>query len=144
MRDVETLKGLLERVRSAAGTDRDLDRALHKALGFREDRAVYQGVLWNWYTGEVSSARALSAAVLPNFWISSGLCSLSGHASTGPDYNGPAGDTLRATWPEERFHAGFHSDLGPGDGAHREAYAILDVTLQALIAQAQEAPRHGE
>jgi hypothetical protein len=58
---------------------------------------------------------------------------------TGPDYNGPAGDALRKTWPEERFDKGFHADLGPGDGPHRECNAILDVTLQVLLAQA-EAP----
>ncbi|MEE7460660.1 hypothetical protein MFUR16E_04600 [Methylobacterium fujisawaense] len=83
-------------------------------------------------TGDIGSARALIARVLPDFWATSGLCALSGHASIGPDYNGSAGERLRQEWPEAEFHAGFDADLSPGDGPHRECAALLDCLLQAL------------
>ncbi|MHC2090045.1 hypothetical protein [Methylobacterium sp. CM6244] len=77
-----------------------------------------------------------AAKALPDFWMSSGLCSMTGHASIGPDYNGPAGERLRAEWPEADFHSGFHADIAPGDGPHRECFAILSCMLQAMLARA--------
>ena len=146
MADIDTLKGLLERVRRADLPDRDLDGDLWEGAVSKVWRYPLSGP---WVdtphypvpciTASIDAARTAHAKALPNFWISSGVCSLSAHASTGPDYNDPAGDALRAAWPEERFHEGFHADLASGDRRYRECYAILDVTLQALLAQA-EAP----
>lgn len=91
--------------------------------------------------GSIDAARALVRRLLPDWWASSGLCALTGHASIGPDYNGPAGDRLRREWPEERYHEGFHADLKPGDGPHRECLALIAALLSALIAQEVE---HGD
>lgn len=86
-------------------------------------------------TSSLTATIAFLTHLLPGFWWTCGLCGLTGHASIGPDYNGPIGDHLRRKWPEERFHAGFDSDLAPGDGVHRACLALLDTILAAKIAE---------
>ena len=130
------LHALAQRLAEAMGPDRELDRDLHVALGLSMDTTVHCGVLLNAYTASLDAAVALVERVLPGWWQSSGLCSLTGHASIGPDYNGPDADRLRREWPEERFHEGFHADLKPGDGRHRQCFALLHCLLQAEIARA--------
>lgn len=79
----------------------------------------------------LEAAFAQVAYELPGWWITAGLCSLTGHASIGPDYNSPEhGERLRREFPEDLFD-GFHSDLAPGDGLHRTCEAILDCLAQA-------------
>lgn len=90
------------------------------------------------YTTSLNDARGLVRRLLPDWWASSGLCALSGHASIGPDYNGPAAERLKAEWPEDRYHEGFHADLKPGDGPHRECLALIAALLSALISQEAE------
>lgn len=87
------------------------------------------------FTASVDAARALVKRSLPDWWVTSGLCSLSGHASIGPDYNGSAAERLKAEFPPECFdHGGFDADLGPGDGPHRECLAIIACILSAKLA----------
>lgn len=85
-------------------------------------------------TKSVTAARALVAKELPGWWVASGLCALTGHASLGPDYNGPDGERLHREFPEDIFDNGFHADLAPGDGPHRECEAILNCLAQAKAA----------
>lgn len=139
----ELLQLLLHCVRAASGADRAIDNALF-ALGWGcstpihgAARQEFDALDNNRFTGSIDAARGLHRFVLPDFWITSGLCGHTGHASTGPDYNGRNGEALRAKWPVAKFDGGFHADLAPGDGPHRECLAILDVTLQAIIAQTE-------
>jgi hypothetical protein len=165
MPTAETLRALLALVEEAKAGSRELDEAIHGALlpddpwwqaivegrrlvaAGQEDTKIdacncnLRADSWavsaqvKEYSTSVDKARALAAKLLPDFWMSSGLCSLTGHASIGPDYNGPAGDRLRSEWPEADFHSGFDADLKPGDGPHRECYAILSCMLQGLLAK---------
>jgi len=75
------------------------------------------------------------------WWVTSGLCALTGHASIGPDYNGPMGEQLKQQWPEDEWHAGIDADLSPGDGFHRTAIAICVCCLRAR--QSMEAQTDG-
>ena len=86
------------------------------------------------FTGSLEAARSFVAGTLPGFWVSSGLCALSGHASIGADYNGPDGERLRREWPLDVEGAveTWDEDLGPGDGPHRECMAILACAVRAL------------
>jgi hypothetical protein len=162
---IETLKGLLERVTIAKQSNLELDALILCALLAPETAYVEQSRLngawciyvpnsyqptasprlwqnpmpWRWdhatITGSVDAALALVARVLPGWWVTSGLRSLSGHASIGPDYNGPEAERLRAEFPPERFdHGGFDADLKPGDGLHRQCLAILACLLSAKLA----------
>jgi len=85
-------------------------------------------------TGTLQAARRFCDFVFPNWYATSGLCALSGHASIGPDYNGPNRADLMSQFPEDDFHEGFHADLKPGDGPHRECRAILSCVIQAKVA----------
>ncbi|SFI80342.1 hypothetical protein [Methylobacterium brachiatum] len=84
------------------------------------------------YTGSLDAARAFVAEALPGFWVSSGLCDLTGHASLGPDYNGPHGEPLFREWPEDKCPCEWSEDLAPGDGIGRECRAILAAAVRAL------------
>ncbi|TNC14866.1 hypothetical protein FF100_04620 [Methylobacterium terricola] len=136
MSRADELRALLARVEEAEGGDLMLEADLLALLG---------GPIHDWPkrwlglgfhpTLRVDEARDLIRRVLPDWWASSGLCSLTGHASIGPDYNGPAAERLKAEWPEERFHEGFHADLKPGDGPHRECLALIAALLSALLAR---------
>lgn len=145
-----------------AGPDRAVDIAVLKACGARVHQRPGQRPSMRLpgsrfdagvpnLTRSITAARELITRVLPDFWVTSGLCALSGHASIGPDYNGPAGARLRAEWPEADFHDGIHADLAPGDGPHRECAALLTCLLTALerrpapalvAARGTEPPRH--
>lgn len=144
---IEALNGLLERVTEAPTADPMLDRELCWHLGvepwagspFEHIGFCMPGSKMAKATPaatrSVDAALALVSRVLPGWWVTSGLCSLSGHASIGPDYNGPAGERLKAEFPPERFdHGGFDADLKPGDGPHRQCLAILACLLSAKLA----------
>ncbi|MFD2142277.1 hypothetical protein [Ancylobacter oerskovii] len=137
------LRALLERCEAAEGPDRELDQ---EAFGLLGDPPISDGMRDLYraptYTASIDAAHALVAKVFPNWWITAGLCSLTGHASIGPDYNGPAGERLKREFPVEKFDGGFDADLAPGDGRHRTCYAILSCILQALIVREEQ--RAGE
>ncbi|TXN33943.1 hypothetical protein [Methylobacterium sp. WL19] len=148
MPTAETLRALIALVEEAPeGMDLNFEADLLRAV-FGHDMSKWPAdfvrMTFN-PTFSVDAAREVARRALPDFWMSSGLCSLTGHASIGPDYNGPAGERLRGEWPEADFHSGFHADLAPGDGPHRECYAILSCMLQAMLARAllqQSEPSH--
>lgn len=153
--DITRLRSLLERCEAAKGSDRELDEAIMSLFHFRAKRflgVTYVGGgramsnVWvshktgKWvsthahdFTASIDAAVALIEKVLPDWWHTAGLCSLTGHASIGPDYNGPAGERLKREFTVEKFDSGFDADLAPGDGPHRTCYAILHCILQALI-----------
>lgn len=141
MTDLTALKELLERVEKAEGPDRELDEETIAAIGGKQKRGdwwighSYIGRVAPPYTSSIDACVALIEKVLPDWWHTAGLCSLTGHASIGPDYNGPAGERLRREFPVERFDGKFDADLAPGDGKHRTCYALLHCILQALIAK---------
>lgn len=93
-------------------------------------------------TRSLSDARALTRRAFPGWWIHSGLCDLSGNASIGPDFDGPARERLLLEFPPERFEAGFDSDLRPGGDETCECRAILSCLLQARVATLQERRGH--
>lgn len=130
----EAIEAILAYLRAAEGPCRAADQCLAATVyPGRPDGGNQEAPA---FTSQIGAARELHRRLLPDFWITSGLCGLTGHASTGPDYNGRNGEVLRAKWPVAEFDGGFHADLAPGDGPHRECFAILDVTLQAVIAEA--------
>lgn len=155
MTDITTLQALRERVQNTPAPDADLEAALCIAFQYVpfDDKAqnvrLAEDDGWLDYevgddpctdtlpplTSSLTRTVELLRRLLPGFWWSCGLCGLTGHASIGPDYNGPIGDHLRRKWPEERFHSGFDSDLAPGDGVHRACLALLDTILAAKIAE---------
>lgn len=156
------LQDLLHRARAASGPDRQIDAAVDACL--RVGRANLPKWIWknfpvwkvtdigrvavvhdggatgaHWdsssFTGSLDQASDMIARVLPGWWWTCGLCALTGHASIGPDYNGPDRGRLIKEWPPEIYdHGQFNADLPPGDGIHRVCYALLDCMLQALIA----------
>ncbi|MGE7152451.1 hypothetical protein ACQKJ1_01755 [Methylorubrum rhodesianum] len=91
------------------------------------------------FTRSLEAARAFVTGALPGFWVSSGLCALTGHASIGADYNGPEGERLRREWPLDVEGAveTWDEDLAPGDGPHRECLAILACAVRALAYKLQ-------
>lgn len=93
------------------------------------------------YGTSLDAARQFVRDVLPGFWVSSGLCGLTGHASLGPDYNGADGERLHREWPLDVEGAveTWDEDLAPGDGLHRECRAILACAVRALAYQHERA-----
>lgn len=67
------------------------------------------------YATNLADARQFVWDVLPGFWITSGLCDLTGHASLGPDYNGPDRERLMREWPDDdrQCRNGWDEDLAP-------------------------------
>jgi len=130
-RDIAKLRSLLDRIENAEGPDCRIESDAERATGF---------YIVGW-SGSLSTAVKLFNRALPDWWLSTGLCSLSGDASCGPDYNGPARERLLREFPVERFDDGFHVDLRLGDGWHRCGYAILHVMIQALIAIEEQAAK---
>jgi hypothetical protein len=138
--EVMTLDRLVQGVNAASGPDRRLDYELFRAFAEKDAANYWDPKVGHFYTSSVDAALSLVARVLPGWWVTSGLCSLSGHASIGPDYNGPDGERLKAEFPPERFdHGGFDADLKPGDGPHRQCLAILACLLSAKLAMLTEA-----
>lgn len=147
------LQSLIERVENATGPSSELDIAIYEALfglpivllpnteklppnsASSEGTYVYMTERVPRYTSFLDAARSLVREVLPGFFMTSGLCYLSSHASIGPDYNGPHGERLRREWPPEKFHQGFDADLTPGDSPHRECLAVIHCVLRALLAR---------
>ena len=87
---------------------------------------------------DLHQARAFARKATPHFWVTSGLCELTGHATIGPDYNGAHRAELEAEWGNNRItDGGFSDDLAPGDGPHRECLAIVSCVLQALVYKAR-------
>ena len=87
------------------------------------------------YGTNLADARQFVRDVLPGFWVTSGLCDLTGHASIGPDYNGPDRERLMREWPDDdrQCRNGWDEDLAPGGEPHRECRAILACAIRALI-----------
>ena len=71
---------------------------------------------------------------LPGWWWTVGLCNLTGHASIGPDYNGPDRARLLAAFPVDLFDAGFDADLAPGGSLQAACDALMDCHQQAIVA----------
>lgn len=65
---------------------------------------------------------------MPGWWFSVGLCALSGDASIGPDFRAPNAPSKAII---DKYDAGFHADLQPGDGLRRMARALLHCIVQA-------------
>lgn len=85
------------------------------------------------YTTSLDAARAYVARVLPGFYLVSGSCGATGHASVGPDYDGPDGESLARAWPRDGVaESGWHEELPHADGPHRECRAILAAAVRAL------------
>ncbi|WP_437871174.1 hypothetical protein ACSD7O_19595 [Methylorubrum extorquens] len=154
MRDVETLKGLLSRVQSADAPDEDLDAEILIGAGVltRIDRLAGADAtpVWEYrdashnqagphhpmvlrVTGSIDAAVALVGRVLPRWDL-------------GFDINGVGG--LKKGWATLRGPDLSDSDMSQfaqTDGLPLPPpLAICAALLQALIAQSQEAPRHGE
>lgn len=68
---------------------------------------------------------------LPGWWWTIGACSLTRHASCGPDRTGQDAHLLA----QSLFDGGFHADLADGTLAD----ALRDVTKQAVAAKAGQA-----
>jgi hypothetical protein len=87
------------------------------------------------YAANLAEARQFVRDVLPGFWVTSGLCDLTGHASIGPDYKGPDRERLMREWPDvdRQCRNGWDEDLAPGGEPHRECRAILACAIRALI-----------
>lgn len=80
------------------------------------------------HVADVREAAWLLNTVLPGWWFSVGLCTLSGDASIGPDFRAPNAPPKAVI---DKYDAGFHADLQPGDGLHRMARALLHCIVQA-------------
>jgi hypothetical protein len=124
-----SLTALRQRVEAAEGPDREIDREIAIVCGWQQRWDDLTPIP---YTASLERSIELVHRMLPGFWLTCGLCSLSGHASLGPDYNGPHGERLRKEWPEAQYHSGFDADLSPGDGIHRTCLALLAALLHAL------------
>lgn len=123
------LPELLQRIERADGPDLGIEMDLRKL-----EPSPYEGMMPRHYTAELEAATGLISRVLPNWFWTCGLCNLTGHASIGADYNGPARERLFREFPVETFDDGFHADLAPGNGIHRVCYALLSCMVQVLIA----------
>ncbi|MBK3396700.1 MULTISPECIES: hypothetical protein [Methylobacterium] len=88
------------------------------------------------YTTALEPARAFVRQALPGFYVVSGTCARTGHASIGPDYDGPDGERLAREWPPDGIaETGWHEELPHRDGPHRECRAILAAAVRALSHQ---------
>ncbi|MCJ2077804.1 hypothetical protein MKK68_19510 [Methylobacterium sp. E-016] len=136
--DLAALVALLRYPYGHEESDRCEDALLDRILGIVRPAAEAPR-----YTRDLTTARTFVAAALPGFWVSSGLCDLTGHASLGPDYNGARGERLHREWPldVEGFVGTWDEDLAPGDGVHRECRAILTCACRALAYQHERPPR---
>ena len=77
-------------------------------------------------------------ATLPGWWWSLGACSVSRHASCGPDAAGPDAHLLELD--DRTFDNGFHDDLADGSLAD----ALRSVMRSAVIARAALAKARGD
>lgn len=82
------------------------------------------------YTTSLDAARGYVRRVLPGFYLVSGSCGATGHASVGPDYDG---QRVAREWPRDGVaESGWHEELPHRDGPHREIRAILACAVRAL------------
>lgn len=157
MRDVETLKGLIAQVRAATVPSNDLDEAIHAALlpddpwwqaivegrrlvaEGREDAVIdrcnchlradtwAKGSKVSSYTESIDDALRLVGKALPDARISL---------------------DINEAFDEHRVHTAFVRPQGKDESSAyacaTPALAVCAGLLFTLIAQAQEAPRHGE
>lgn len=65
------------------------------------------------YTFSLDAARSFVSEALPGFWVSSGICGLTGHCNLGPDYCGPEGARLSIEWPIGECAEEWSADLAP-------------------------------
>ena len=85
------------------------------------------------YTTSLDAARDYVRRVLPGFYLVSGSCARTGHASIGPDYDGADGGRVARAWPRDGVSEnGFHEELPHRDGPNRECRAILACAVRAL------------
>ena len=91
----------------------------------------------DWQKGDRSCTNLVRAVrrfeqELPGWWWTIGVCSVSAHASCGPDVKGPDAHLLS----DRRFDSGFHADfLQPAYPAD----ALEDVKRQAIKAKGEAA-----
>lgn len=79
--------------------------------------------------GDLAAAIAEFETALPDWWWSVSACSVSRHASCGPDMNGRDDDLLRLE--DRTFDEGFHADLRDGTCAD----ALRTIMAEALAAK---------
>ena len=79
-------------------------------------------------TDNLAKAIQVFEYLLPGWWWTVGACSVSRHASCGPDVAGPDAALLE----QPKFDEGFHCDDPDGTCAS----ALLNVLKQALAAKA--------
>lgn len=111
----------------ADGPDAELDRMIAALIRNETLNDILP------YTASLDAARSFVSVALPGFWVSSGICGLTGQCSLGPDYHGPQRLRLLIEWPISECPESWSDDLAPGDARHRECYAILSCAVQALI-----------
>ncbi len=88
------------------------------------------------YTTALESARDFVRQALPGFYVVSGSCARTEHASVGPEYDGADGERLLREWPRDGVsEVGWHEELLHADGPHREPRAILAAAVRALSHQ---------
>lgn len=139
MSRADDLRALLARVEEAEGGNRDLDNAIHGALGFAGGATGWAA---GHYTTSLDAAKWVVATVLPGFWHSTTTCWRSADADVAPDFTGPHGDDLLAAgWSlEEHDAVTFSAVVAPGGSIHAECLALIAATLKALIAKEALAP----
>lgn len=124
----------IELARPGAGADIVLD-AIIEVLAHggcvREGATVLRQVPA--YTAFLDAASSFVRKTLPGFYLVSGSCARTGHASLGPDYDGPDCQRLFQEWPRDGVvESGWHEELPHSDGPHREPRAILAAAVRAL------------
>lgn len=124
----------IELVRPGAGADIVLDAILEvlaKGGCVKDLRGL--PALVPAYTASLDAARGFVSRTLPGFYLVSGSCARTGHASLGPDYDGPHRERLLREWPRDGVaESGWHEELPHTDGPHREPRAILAAAVRAL------------
>jgi hypothetical protein len=67
---------------------------------------------------------------LPGWWWSIGACSVSKHASIGPDMNGPD----KALLEVKKFDDGFHADIHADNSCAKALNICIELALKAKAA----------
>lgn len=139
MSRADDLRALLVRVEEAEAGSRDLDNAIHGALGLAGGATGWTA---GHYTTSLDAAKWVVATVLPGFWHSTTTCWRTADADVAPDFTGPHGDDLLAAgWSlEEHDAVTFSAVVAPGGPIHAECLALIAATLKALIARAGLTP----
>lgn len=139
MADLETLKGLLARVRAAGAPDQDLDRAIGAA--FPPPGGWYDEEFIPAYTGDADAIIELAERFLPP---------IKAFVAGSPPSSGWKLNFYRGMTPTGQPHSLWqvnireHALNGFDGDAATLPLAVLDALLQALIAQAEQGGSHGE